>query len=539
MPHKTLLERARRPVSVIVEQVRRLQIPVRDPRFWIIQTLVLAIGISHVLLEHMRILVDGSEIYLLSISIYLVPAVFAGLSFGVRGALPTTIWALVLSLPEISRHTSDTQFGILIQFGIILVIANIVGVRVGRERAAAAAAARANTRLSRLNATASAVTHSLDLSNVLHDTLRAKIDRATRQVAWIRLLPGPNFAGVTAIDANQVEVPAGLTQLQDGLTLAACLTGQEQRDYLSGTAPHTAVVPLSSDGDVVGAIGVTYLDRAIPSDEYQVLEAIASQLSVALNNIRHHTSTRDALAALSIANENLETYIELATEAQEEERKRLSRELHDDTMQSLVLTLSQIESATVSELPEESRIRLVGAQGILTETLDNVRRYCRDLRPSLIDDLGLVDAIDWLVGDLKARQLITVDLAVRGERKRLGSRDELLVFRIVQEALHNVERHAHAERVQVKIQFSDSQLFVEVADDGRGTVPVGRTGQHPAEYGLGLRGMEERTKLLRGSLTIESKRGRGTRVVLFVPLIDNLPDQVFAGITVGNLVTDE
>ena len=521
MPPNTPLERGRQFISVIFDQLGRPQIPIRDPRFWIIQVLVLAIGITHVILEHVHLLADGSEIYLLSISIYLVPSVFAGMSFGVRGAFPTTIWALVLSLPEISRHSTATQLGIVIQFGIILVIASIVGVRVGRERAAAEAAERANTRLSRLNATASAVTNSLDLDNVLRDTLRAKLDRSTRQVAWIRLLPNPDSPGVTVIDANQIKVPFELTQVEDGLTLAACLTGQEQRDYLSGTAAHTAVVPLTSDGDVVGALGLTYLDKAIPSDEYQVLEAVASQLSVALNNIRHHSRTREALAALSIANENLETYIELATEAQEEERKRLSRELHDDTMQSLVLTLSQIETATVSELPDGTRARLAGTQEILTETLDNLRRYCRNLRPSLIDDLGLVDAIDWLVGDLKARQITAIDLVVQGTPRRLDGRDELLVFRIVQEALHNVERHAHATRVEVSLRFGDDELLVEVADNGRGTVPIGRTGQHPAEYGLGLRGMEERTKLLRGSLVIESKRGRGTKVTLVVPLAPN------------------
>ena len=521
MSHRTLVERGRWLISMIASQLGRTQIPIRDPRFWIIQMLVLFIGITHVLLEHLRILEDGSEIYLLSISIYLVPAVFAGLSFGVRGAFPTTIWALVLSVPEISRHTSDTQLGIVIQFGIILVIANIVGVRVGRERAAAEAAERANRRLSRLNATASAVTHSLDLGNVLQDTLRAKLDRTTRQVAWIRLLPdlnSPGSPGVTSIHANQVEVPFELTQVQDSLTLAACFTGLEQRYEFVANSPHTAVVPLTSDGDVVGALGVTYLDQAIPADEYQVLEAVASQLGVALNNIRHHASTREALAALSIANENLETYIELATEAQEEERKRLSRELHDDTMQSLVLTLSQIEAAAISELPDDARNRLAGAHEILTETLENVRRYCRDLRPSLLDDLGLVDAIDWLVGDLKKRQIASIELGILGSPRRLGSRDELLVFRIVQEALHNVERHAHAAKVQVRLHFSDDELLVEVVDNGRGTVPIGRTGQHPAEYGLGLRGMEERTKLLQGSLIIESRRGRGTKVALYLPL---------------------
>jgi len=480
--------------------------------------LVLGIDTTHLLLEREPLLMAESQFYLLSVSILLAPVVYAGVSFGVRGALPTTIWALVLSAPEIYGHSAETRIGILVQFAIVLMIAFIIGLRADRERAAAKATERANARLSRLNAIASAVAHSLDLDEVLRETLRAKIDRTTRQVAWIQLLPGRDSPGVTVIDASQVEVPTELDQVQRGLTVAACIGGQAQRESGSGGAACSAVAPLTSDGDVVGAVGVTYLDEAIPPDEYRVLEAMGNQLGTALSNIRHHASTRDGLAALSIANENLEIYIELATEAQEEERKRLSRELHDDTMQSLVLTLAQIDTATAAELPDDARARLAAAQGILTETLDNVRRYCRDLRPSLIDDLGLVDAIDWLVGDLRARAGPTVDLVVHGARSRLSNRDELLIFRIVQEALHNVERHAHASQVQVTIHFGDGQLAVEVADNGRGSVPASRAGQKKVDYGLGLRGMQERTKLLRGALVIDSKRGQGTRVRLSVPI---------------------
>jgi len=533
MPRSTPIPPWRWRTSTAAGWLGRLQIPVRDPRFWVIQLLVLGIDTTHLLLEREPLLLAESQFYLLSVSVLLAPVVYAGISFGVRGALPTTIWALVLSLPEIYGHSAETRVGILVQFAIVLTIAGIVGLGVDRERAAAGATEQANARLSRINATASAVAHSLDLGQVLRETLRAKLDRTTRQVAWIRLVPERDSPGVTVIDASQVEVPAELDRVQCGLTVAACLSGHVQREPGPETAAHSAVTPLTSDGVVVGALGVTYLDEAIPPGEYRVLEAIGSQLGTALNNIRHHASTREGLAALSIANENLEIYIELATEAQEEERKRLSRELHDDTMQSLVLTLAQIDTATAAELPADARTRLAAAQGILTETLDNVRRYCRDLRPSLIDDLGLVDAIDWLVGDLRARAGLAIDLDVHGPRSRLSNRDELLVFRIVQEALHNVERHAHASRVQVTVHFDGGRMVVEVVDNGRGSVPVGRAGQKRADYGLGLRGMQERTKLLRGALVIDSSRGHGTRVRLTVPIplleADPVPEPVDEG----------
>jgi signal transduction histidine kinase len=349
------------------------------------------------------------------------------------------------------------------------------------------------------------------------ETLRAKLDRTTRQIAWIELLPGPDSPGVTVIASSQVEVPSELDEEQRALTSAACSSGQLKRGSGQGSAARSAAVPLTSEGVVVGALGVTYLDEAIPADEYRVLEAIGAQLGTALSNIRHHASTREGLAALSIANKNLKIYIELATEAQEEERKRLSRELHDDTMQALVLTLAQIDIATTQDLPEVARARLAAAQGTLTETLDNLRRFCRDLRPSLIDDLGLVDAVDWLVSDLRSRAGMVVTLEVHGPRTRLSSRDELLVFRIVQESLHNVERHAQATRVQVSFHFGVDQLVVEVVDDGRGSAAIGRLDHKAHDRGLGLRGMDERAKLLRGELVVESAPGHGTAVRICVP----------------------
>ncbi|MGV8850033.1 MAG: sensor histidine kinase [Propionibacteriaceae bacterium] len=503
----------------LVVMIRRLQIPVRDVRFWVIQALVLGIVTTHLLVEQDPSLAAENQFYLLSVSILLAPVVYAGMRFGVRGALPTTLWALLLSAPEIFGHEFETRMGILVQFAILLTIAIIVGLRADRERAAAEATKRANERLSRINATATAVARSLDLTRVLDETLRAKLDRTTCQAAWIELLPGPYSPAVTVIAASQVEVPRELDEDERRLTRAVCRSGQLQRGSGLGDAARSAAVPLSSEGIVVGALGMTYLNEAIPADEYRVLEAIGTQLGTALSNIRHHASAREGIAALSIANKNLETYIELATEAQEEERKRLSRELHDDTMQALVLTLAQIDIATTQDLPHVAQARLAAAQGTLTETLDNLRRFCRDLRPSLIDDLGLVDAVDWLVTDLRSRAGLDVGLEVQGPRTRLSSRDELLVFRIVQESLHNVERHAQATRVQVSFHFVARMLVVEVADDGRGSAAIGRPEHTMHDRGLGLRGMNERAKLLRGELEVESSPGHGTTVRISVPTV--------------------
>lgn len=496
---------------------RRLRIPFRDPRFWVIQMLVLVIDISHLLLEHTQILLGESELYLLSVSVFLIPVVYAALAFGLRGAVPTALWALVLSLPEISTHGWTTRIGSLTQFLIVLAIAIVVGLRVDREHTAARASHQSNSRLSRLNATASAVASSLELEDVLQATLRAKLDATRVQVAWIVLLPDGETAGTTRVEASRMDRPHGLDATQRALTEAACITGQEQRSVADRAGVHTAVVALICEGHTVGALGLTQPVDGIAPDEFRVLSAIAKQLSMALENIHTHGRTSDALVQLSQAKENLEIYVELATEAQEEERKRLSRELHDDILQSLAVARGQVEAVTTSAQPGVDTARLSEVLEILTQTMGNVRRYCKDLRPSLLDDLGLVDAAEWLTADMQKRTGLRVELVVEGDRRRLGGRDELLVFRILQEALNNVERHADATHAQARLLFTRSMLIAVVSDDGRGMAPRGRIGGHPSNRGLGLRGMDERTKLLRGALMIESRTGAGTTITLTVP----------------------
>ena len=493
-------------------------VPLRDYRFWIIQMLIVLINIGHLLLEEAQVLEGDWALDLLAISVLLIPVVYSALVFGLGGAIPTALWALVLSLPEISSHSWPIRIGILIQFGIVSAIGVIVGIRVDREAAATRAADQANLSLSRLNATAAAVAASLDIERVLRGTLRATLDSRKRQVAWIRTLAEPHTSGLTIIDASLVESPGQLDHVQEGLTLAACLTGFDQRDAPEGTDAHTVVVALKSGERTFGAIGLTQTEDVILRDECNVLDAVANQLSVALNNIFDHASTREALSDLAVAKQNLETYIELATEAQEAERKRLSRELHDDVLQSLAVAKAQIDAVGTSGASEVTRGRLLGVQEILATTIGSVRRYCKDLRPSLLDDLGLIDAVSWLVSELRSRTALSVDLVVTGPRQRLGERDELLIFRVVQEALRNVERHAEATHVRVGLDFCGDKLTVAVEDNGKGMRLNSENAKRSWEAGLGLRGMDERTKLLKGMLVTKSGPGAGTKIDLIVSL---------------------
>lgn len=274
-----------------------------------------------------------------------------------------------------------------------------------------------------------------------------------------------------------------------------------------------AIVPLRVSGRIMGAVGLASSVDALSADEKKLLEAVGNQLGVALANIRHFRQTQSMVTELSRAQRALEDYVRLATDAQEEERKRLARELHDDTIQTLVIAKAELDALAVeTPISAAVRARLKNVDATLATAIDNVRRFSRDLRPSLLDDLGLVHAIDWLVGDLGARTGINAQLHTSGEPRRLNQKHELALFRIVQAALHNIERHAEAKTVRVRIHFFAHQIRATVVDDGRGFDTLEIFDDHQSSTRLGLLGMRERAKLAGATLSIRSRPSSGTRV---------------------------
>jgi signal transduction histidine kinase len=148
--------------------------------------------------------------------------------------------------------------------------------------------------------------------------------------------------------------------------------------------------------------------------------------------------------------------------------------------------------------------------------LENVRRFSRDLRPSVLDDLGLLPAIEWLAAEMTRRGAASAEVKVEGSPQRLPAEAELVLFRIAQEALHNVEKHASPCLATVKVHFGREEMTLTVTDNGPGfALPEA---SRLAETGkLGLRGMQERAELLGAEFTIESHPGRGTIVRVALP----------------------
>jgi PAS domain S-box-containing protein len=217
--------------------------------------------------------------------------------------------------------------------------------------------------------------------------------------------------------------------------------------------------------------------------------------------------------------ENLRYYLQEITRAQEEERKRIARELHDDTAQVLGSLARQLDNFVRKKhgLAPNEVLFLKDLQAQLNRGVQGVNRFIQNLRPSLLDDLGLIPALRSLVKGLQESDGISADLKVLGKEKRFSPEVELLLFRIAQEALNNIRRHAQASDAQVVIEFAEDKVKVTIADNGRGFSLSGRVDDLPRSGKLGLAGMKERAGLLGGTLEVKSTPGKGTTLIVEVP----------------------
>ncbi len=203
--------------------------------------------------------------------------------------------------------------------------------------------------------------------------------------------------------------------------------------------------------------------------------------------------------------------------AQEEERKRIARELHDETSQTVV-TLSVAADAALARPFAPERGRLMEIKALAGRALSELHRVIYDLRPSVLDDLGLDAAVRWVAERSLAPAGISFRCEIEGLEDRLGVDVEIAVFRVVQEALTNVVRHAGAETVLIQMARKGPRLAIEVEDDGRGFDPASVSTPESSGRGLGLLGIRERVELLGGKVTIDSAPGQGTRVAVSVPI---------------------
>jgi len=250
----------------------------------------------------------------------------------------------------------------------------------------------------------------------------------------------------------------------------------------------------------------------LSEDTLEMLTAIGRQIGIAVEN----ASLYEELREKEVLRRQL---LERLISVQEEERKRIARELHDQTGQpltSLIMTLRVLEGASTAA---DARAHIEDLRDTVAQILKRVHDLALELRPSVLDDLGLLAGLRHHVGRFEHRFRLPVDLQVLGlEGHRLPPEAETALYRIVQEALTNVARHAQAHNVSVLLERRSSSVMLIVEDDGIGFDVTSVMGSRLHEKNLGLYGMRERASLLGGTLTVESTPGTGTAVFVEIPL---------------------
>jgi PAS domain S-box-containing protein len=469
---------ATRTVRSLVNPLRPWLPPLHQREFWAVQALVLVIAGGHALLEAIRPAIEPPPLYLLPTSLYFVPVVYAALNFGVRGSLATALWSAFLTVPNaILWHSGPERIGEIWQMAIVLAVAVFVGQRVDRETTARRDAEERERERRSSEA-----------------RYRGLFDNAAEAV----LILTPEGRIIEANAAAAELLGRSMDALREVL-LGDIVSPAVARELVRGTPQQVVAVPGSGDRRTTWIEPIVCLPRTSADG------GIETQLML------HDVTSQQE------RQRDLEAYARNILAAREEEQRRIGRELHDGPLQSLVLLWRKLDALGGREgsagLPSVAN----DARELAESTSDELRRITRAMRPSVLDDLGLVAAIKSEATALARRTGVGVRVVHTGEEARLPTEIELTLLRVAQEALHNVERHADAGKVFVRLAFEPDQVRLVVRDDGQGLAAVPSASDLLEAGKLGLVGMQERVRLVGGRVTVRTRPGEGTMIEVSVP----------------------
>ncbi|MFC1951711.1 GAF domain-containing protein [Chloroflexota bacterium] len=386
--------------------------------------------------------------------------------------------------------------------------------------------------LSALNAVVTTISQSLNLDKILDDTLAKILTVMEIEAGVIHLLDEKTDQLVIMVhhglspkyaqEIQKLEPVEGIAErvVQSGepIVVNDTMDSPESTTMVGKRREFRAYVslPVKWKNKVLGALSLTsYLPNKFEPGIVYLLSAMGEAMGIAVENAR-------AAQRLEEANKIREQLLEKLISAQEEERRRIARELHDEASQSLAALALNLESVA-DTLPvryhdAKQKLDILKKQAI--QTLGGIRNLALELRPSSLDDLGLPMAIDWYAKDYLAKRGLEVNIEVINPKMKLPSYTETMLFRIIQEALTNVVKHAEASKVRVQLQLSDSVAIVQVEDNGKGFDVEAALSKEGVRQNLGLHGMAERATLLGGTFTIKSQPGQGTRLRVEVSLVE-------------------
>jgi len=282
-------------------------------------------------------------------------------------------------------------------------------------------------------------------------------------------------------------------------------------------------VPLKAKDRVVGVLNIaSQMPGRFSADDMYLLNSIGCQLGTAIEQARLYER-------LERGRERYQTLLQHALIAQEEERKRIARELHDETSQALTSLTLNLQAATATAeakgiVDADFVGKLQKIQSIAIHTGNEIARLMKELHPTLLDELGLPAAINQYAKDSLESLGINVSTESRGAEEQLPSEVEVTLFRIAQGAIGNILEHSEANNVSIKLECSANECALDIKDDGKGFAHDKLTRVDKSGRGAGLFTIRERARMVGGICSVESQPGKGTRVVVKVPLRESMAD---------------
>jgi signal transduction histidine kinase len=388
----------------------------------------------------------------------------------------------------------------------------------------------ASKNLLALNVIASTVSQSMDLDTVLNAAFDKVLELMEGTTGGILLLDEESqtlsYRVYRGLSEEFVKTVAGL-KLGEGIT--GRVAKQEKPIYVDDLSKDPRItcsavikeglrafasLPLRSKNKLLGVMNVaSHTERPFSRQDIELLTSIANQIAVVIENAALYNEVQ-------LKEEMRGELLRQIISTQEEERKRIARELHDETSQALSGVAVNIQ-AIIEALPldtKQVKAKLQKIQSLTINTLNEIHRVIYELRPSLLDDLGLAAAVEWHAESYLRAAGIKVHLETDGVERRLPAEVETALFRIIQEATANIVRHAGAENTSIALEFKESSIAIRIEDNGRGFDLDKVIKSKDRWRGLGLLSMKERAEFLGGMLKIQSRPGIGTQIVAEIPV---------------------
>ncbi|MBL7201388.1 MAG: GAF domain-containing sensor histidine kinase [Anaerolineae bacterium] len=490
--------------------------------FWAVVVTLAAIILLHYATAQTRPLPASVRAFVTRHSVerilFLLPVALATSAFRWRGGAAALTVAILSMLPR-ALWISPTPVDALVETAATAVVASSVIYLIEGQIRERVRRQQMVDQLGALNAIAGILAESLELEQILDRAIDKVLQVTSYEVGLVFLVDRHTqelalaaYRGVSkgaAADLARPEVSErAYGQVARSGDLTVLLHTHPVSSRLRGERLQTQIaVPLRSKRAIQGILVVACRDGRQPrSEELDLLTAVGNQMGIAIENAQLYRSMR--------------FYAREVTQAQEDERRRIARELHDETIQTLIVILRRLEAlpGRREPLPEATAAYVEGLQDLLRDAVRGIRRFIQDLRPAALDHLGFVPAVEGLAADLTERESVQVDVRVEGEARRLAPEEELILFRIAQEALNNVRRHSGASKAAVQVTFHSDSVQMVIEDNGGGFDVPERVDDLVPTRKLGLVGMYERARTLGGSLDIRSSPGQGTAITVFVPV---------------------